>query len=49
MRRYLFALGGIALLLLLIATATRPVLAQTPSFDPNNFHHPLNITNPYLR
>jgi hypothetical protein len=48
MRRYLFVVGSIVLLVLLIVTATRPVLAQTPSFDPNNFHHPLDIANPYL-
>lgn len=48
MKRYAFLVGGIALLLVLMAAATSPASASTPSFNPDNFHHPLDITNPYM-
>ncbi len=48
MKRFAYVVDRIALLAVLIATATSATQAAGSTFDKANFHHPLDITNPYM-
>ena len=54
MKRFSLTVGGIALLVVLMASvaitaeASSPALASEPTFDSAEFCHPLEITNPYM-
>ncbi len=48
MKRLAYVAGRIALLTVLIATVTSATQAAGSTFDKANFHHPLDITNPYM-
>jgi len=54
MKRFAFTFGGITLLMVLtvaatsVAQASGSTQASAPTFDQAKFHHPLDITNPYM-
>jgi hypothetical protein len=48
MKRLVSILGGVAMAAILLISSTFPVRAAGPSFNKNDFHHPLDISNKYF-